>query len=54
MTTATRTEDHHSMTSATRTANLLGVVVPFVGVLVAIVLLWNSWVGTQPTSRSSS
>src|SRR6201992_3761131 len=44
MTTATRTEDHHSMSSATRTANLLGVVVPFVGVLVAIVLLWNSWV----------
>ena len=29
------------MTRAERTANLLGVVVPFVGVLVAIVLLWN-------------
>ena len=43
-TTAPRTEDHHAMSRATRTANLLGVVVPFVGVLVAIVLLWNSWV----------
>src|SRR5262252_5820182 len=32
------------MTRAERTANLLGVVVPFVGVLVAIVLLWNRWV----------
>jgi stearoyl-CoA desaturase (Delta-9 desaturase) len=29
------------MSRAERTANLLGVVVPFVGVLVAIVLLWN-------------
>jgi stearoyl-CoA desaturase (delta-9 desaturase) len=29
------------VTRAERTANLLGVVVPFVGVLVAIVLLWN-------------
>ncbi|HUO70385.1 MAG TPA: fatty acid desaturase [Solirubrobacteraceae bacterium] len=29
------------MTRAERTANLIGVVVPFVGVLVAIVLLWN-------------
>jgi stearoyl-CoA desaturase (delta-9 desaturase) len=29
------------MTRAERTANLLGVVVPFAGVLVAIVLLWN-------------
>ena len=44
MTTVTRTEDHHAMSRATRTANLLGVVVPFVGVLVAIVLFWNSWV----------
>src|SRR6201995_4858268 len=43
-TTAPRTEDHHAMSRATRTANLLGVVVPFVGVLVAIALLWNSWV----------
>jgi stearoyl-CoA desaturase (Delta-9 desaturase) len=32
------------MTRAERTANLAGVVVPFVGVLVAIVLLWNSWI----------
>ena len=30
-----------TVTRAERTANLLGVVVPFVGVLVAIVLLWN-------------
>ena len=30
-----------SMTRGERTANLLGVVVPFAGVLVAIVLLWN-------------
>jgi stearoyl-CoA desaturase (Delta-9 desaturase) len=29
------------MTRAERTANLLGVVVPFLGVLTAIVLLWN-------------
>src|SRR6202046_5261098 len=29
------------MTRAERTANLLGVVVPFAGVLAAIVLLWN-------------
>jgi stearoyl-CoA desaturase (Delta-9 desaturase) len=29
------------MTRTERTANLLGVVVPFIGVLVAIVLLWN-------------
>jgi stearoyl-CoA desaturase (Delta-9 desaturase) len=29
------------MTRAERNANLLGVVVPFVGVLVAIVMLWN-------------
>ena len=29
------------MTRAERTANLLGVVVPFIGVLAAIVLLWN-------------
>lgn len=32
------------MTRSERIANLLGVVVPFLGVLVAIVLLWNSWV----------
>src|SRR2546423_14838655 len=30
-----------TVTRAERTANLLGVVVPFVGVLVAIVLLWR-------------
>ena len=29
------------MTRAERNANLLGVVVPFLGVLAAIVLLWN-------------
>jgi stearoyl-CoA desaturase (Delta-9 desaturase) len=29
------------MTRAERTANLIGVIVPFVGVLAAIVLLWN-------------
>ena len=32
------------MTRGERFANLLGVVVPFAGVLVAIVLLWNQWV----------
>src|SRR5690348_10705995 len=32
------------MTRAERTANLNGVVVPFLGLLAAIVLLWNSWV----------
>jgi stearoyl-CoA desaturase (delta-9 desaturase) len=32
------------MTRTERYANLAGVVVPFVGVLLAIVLLWNSWV----------
>ncbi len=32
------------MTRVERFANLAGVVVPFVGVLVAIVLLWSSWV----------
>jgi stearoyl-CoA desaturase (Delta-9 desaturase) len=32
------------MTRAERTANLIGVVVPFLGLLVAIVLLWNRWV----------
>ena len=32
------------MSRAERTANLLGVVVPFIGVLAAVVLLWNSWV----------
>ena len=33
--------DHHEMSTATRVANLIGVVVPFAGVLAAIVLLWN-------------
>src|SRR5947209_3311446 len=33
------------MTRAQRTVNLIGVVVPFVGVVVAIVLLWNRAVG---------
>ena len=32
------------MTRAERYANLAGVIVPFVGILLAIVLLWNSWV----------
>jgi stearoyl-CoA desaturase (Delta-9 desaturase) len=32
------------ITKAERNMNLIGVVVPVVGVLVAIVLLWNSWV----------
>src|SRR3954465_2828132 len=32
------------MTRAERTANLIGVVLPFLGLLAAIVLLWNSWV----------
>ncbi len=32
------------MSRAEKTANLAGVVVPFLGVLLAIVLLWNRWV----------
>jgi len=32
------------MSRAEKTANLAGVIVPFAGVLVAIVLLWNRWV----------
>ena len=32
------------MTRAERTANLIGVVVPFLGLLAAVVLLWNNWV----------
>jgi len=32
------------VTKADRISNLIGVVVPFAGVLVAIVLLWNNWV----------
>ena len=32
------------MTRAERTANLIGVVLPFLGLLAAVVLLWNSWV----------
>ena len=32
------------MSRAERTANLAGVVVPFAGVLVSIVLLWNRWI----------
>jgi stearoyl-CoA desaturase (delta-9 desaturase) len=34
------------MTRSEKTANLAGVLVPFAGVLAAIVLLWNSWVDT--------
>jgi stearoyl-CoA desaturase (Delta-9 desaturase) len=33
-----------AMTRAERTANMIGVVVPFLGLLAAIVLLWNQWV----------
>ncbi len=32
------------MTRTERNVNLLGVVVPFIGVLAAVVLLWNRWV----------
>jgi stearoyl-CoA desaturase (Delta-9 desaturase) len=32
---------HHEMTRAEKLANLAGVVLPFIGVLAAIVLLWN-------------
>jgi stearoyl-CoA desaturase (delta-9 desaturase) len=32
------------MTRAEKSANLIGVVVPFVGLLAAVILLWNSWV----------
>src|SRR3954469_6839386 len=32
------------MTRAERTANLIGVVLPFLGLLVAVALLWHSWV----------
>jgi stearoyl-CoA desaturase (delta-9 desaturase) len=32
------------MTRAERTANMIGVIVPFVGLIAAVVLLWNSWV----------
>src|SRR4051812_3015515 len=33
-----------AMTRAERYANMFGVVVPFLGLLAAIVLLWNQWV----------
>jgi stearoyl-CoA desaturase (Delta-9 desaturase) len=32
------------MTRAERIANMIGVVVPFLGLIAAVVLLWNSWV----------
>src|SRR4051794_13273863 len=32
------------MSRAEKTANLAGVIVPFAGVLAAVVLLWSSWV----------
>src|SRR3954462_7456913 len=32
------------MSRTERAANLAGVIVPFAGVLIAVVLLWNSWV----------
>ena len=33
-----------AMTRAERIANLIGVVVPFLGLIAAVVLLWNQWV----------
>src|SRR3954454_14833812 len=33
-----------SMSRAEKTANLAGVIVPFAGVLAAVLLLWNDWV----------
>jgi stearoyl-CoA desaturase (delta-9 desaturase) len=39
-----RSYEPDGMTRAERTANLIGVVVPFLGLLAAVVLLWNSWV----------
>ena len=39
-----RSHEPDGMTRAERTANLIGVVVPFLGLLAAVVLLWNSWV----------
>jgi len=33
-----------TVSRAEKTANLAGVVVPFAGTLIAIILLWNSWV----------
>ena len=51
MTATARPRERHTperpvaaMSPAERNANLAGVVVPFLGVLAAIVLLWNSWV----------
>ena len=35
------------MSRAERLANLAGVIVPFVGILLAVILLWNSWVGAS-------
>ena len=32
------------MSRTEKTANLLGVVIPFIGVIVAVVLLWQRWV----------
>jgi stearoyl-CoA desaturase (Delta-9 desaturase) len=32
------------MTRAERVANMIGVVVPFLGLIAAVLLLWNSWV----------
>ena len=32
------------MTKAERTANMIGVVLPFLGLIAAVVLLWNKWV----------
>ena len=32
------------MSRAERTVNLIGVVVPFLGLIAAVVLLWNQWV----------
>ena len=47
------------MTRAERIANLIGVVVPFLGLIAAVVLLWQpgstgSTSGSSPASTSSS
>jgi hypothetical protein len=34
-----------AMTRSERIGNLIGVAVPFLGLLVAVALLWNQWVG---------
>ena len=41
------------MTRAERNSNLLGVVVPFIGTLVAIILLWHRAVDAIDLARCS-